>query len=63
VKPQGVYLKAARIAVRSPSGWGRHAPKPANEAITDFGAAKPAIPVIPDARNPNPTPKTFLLFY
>jgi transposase len=52
----GVYLKAAGIAVRPPSGWGRHAPKPANEVITDFGAAKPAIPVIPDARNPNPNP-------
>src|SRR6202166_2273441 len=31
------YLKAAGIAVRPPSGWGRHAPKPANEdeVITD----------------------------
>jgi hypothetical protein len=50
----GAYLKAAGIAVRPPSGWGRCEPKPANEVITDFGAAKPAIPVIPDARNPNP---------
>ena len=52
------YLKAAGIAVRPPSGWGRHAPKPANEVITDFGAAKPAIPVIPDPLdcNPNPNP-------
>ena len=32
------YLKAAGIAVRSPSGWGRRAPKPANEVITDSGA-------------------------
>jgi hypothetical protein len=24
--------------------------------ITDSGAAKPAIPVIPDPRNPNPNP-------
>ena len=48
------YLKAAGIAVRPPSGWGRRAPKPANEVITDSGAAKPAIPVIPDAPNPNP---------
>src|SRR5271165_4608677 len=29
------YLKAAGIAVRPPSGWGRRAPKPANEVITD----------------------------
>ena len=48
------YLKAAGIAVRLPSGWGRCEPKPANEVITDSGAAKPAIPVIPDACNPNP---------
>jgi Transposase and inactivated derivatives len=48
------YLKAAGIAVRPPSGWGRCAPKPANEVITDSGAAKPAIPVIPDPPNPNP---------
>jgi len=48
------YLKAAGIAVRPPSGWGRRAPKPANEVITDPGAAKPAIPVIPDSPNPNP---------
>ena len=45
------YLKAAGIAVRPPSGWGRCKPKPANEVITDSGVAKPAIPVIPDARN------------
>jgi transposase len=48
------YLKAAGIAVRLPSGWGRRAPKPANEVITDSGAAKPAIPVIPDPLDPNP---------
>src|SRR5271166_2558569 len=48
------YLKAAGIAVRPPSGWGRRAPKPANQVITDSGAAKPAIPVIPDSPNPNP---------
>jgi transposase len=52
------YLKAAGIAVRPPSGWGRCEPKPANEVITDFGAAKPAIAVIPDSLdlniNPNP---------
>jgi transposase len=29
------YLKAAGIAVRAPSGWGRREPKPANEVITD----------------------------
>jgi transposase len=55
------YLKAAGIAVRPPSGWGRHEAKPANEVITDFGAAKLAIPVIPDPLdpncNPNPNPK------
>jgi len=52
------YLKAAGIAVRPPSGWGWHAPKPANEVITDFGAAKSAILVIPDPLdcNPNPNP-------
>jgi hypothetical protein len=47
-------LKAAGIAVRPPSGWGRCEPKPANEVITESGAANPAIPVIPDARNINP---------
>ena len=51
------YLKAAGIAVRLPSGWGRCEPKPANEVITDFGAAKPAIAVIPDACNPSPNPE------
>ncbi len=50
------YLKAAGIAVRLPSGWGRCEPKPANEVITDFGAEKPGIPVIPDACNLNPSP-------
>ena len=50
------YLKAAGIAVRPPSGWGRCEPKPANEVITDSGAAKPAIPVIPDPLDPNPNP-------
>src|ERR1019366_8873861 len=50
------YLKAAGIAVRPPSGWGRRAPKPANEVITDSGAAKPAIPVIPAPLAPNPNP-------
>ena len=52
----GAYLKAAGIAVRPPSGWGRCEPKPANEVITDSGAAKPAIPVIPDPLDPNPNP-------
>jgi transposase len=50
------YLKAAGVAVRPPSGWGRRAPKPANQMITDSGAAKPAIAVIPDPVNPNPNP-------
>jgi transposase len=50
------YLKAAGIAVRAPSGWGRREPKPANEVITDFGAAKPAIAVIPDSLHPNINP-------
>jgi len=40
------YLKAAGIAVRPPGGWGRRAPKSANEVITDFGAEKPAIAAI-----------------
>jgi transposase len=48
------YLKAAGIAVRPPSGWGRRAAKPANQVITDSGAAKPAIAVISDSPNPNP---------
>ena len=48
------YLKAAGIAVRPPGGWGRCEPKPANEVITDSGAAKPAIPVLSDPLNPNP---------
>jgi transposase len=52
----GAYLKAAGIAVRPPSGWGRCEPKPANEVITDSGAAKPAIPLIADPPNPNPNP-------
>jgi transposase len=47
------HLKAAGIAVRPPSGWGRQEPKPANEVITDSGAAKSAIPVIPDPLDPN----------
>lgn len=50
----GVYLKVAGIGVRPPSGWGRCEPKPANEVITDCGAEKPAILVVPDAPNPNP---------
>src|SRR2546422_767831 len=49
------YLKAAGIAVRLRGGWGRRAAKPANQVITDFGAAKPAIAVITD---PNCNPKT-----
>jgi hypothetical protein len=49
------YLKAAGIAVRPPGGWGRGAPKPANEVITDFGAGKAAIAVITD---PNCGPRT-----
>ena len=51
------YLKAAGIAVRPPSGWGRHAPKPANEVITDSGASKPAIAVISDPLHPNRNPE------
>jgi transposase len=50
------YLKAAGIAVRPPSGWGRCEPKPANEVITDSDAAKPAISVIPDPLDPNCNP-------
>ena len=44
----GVYLRAAGIAVRSPRGWGREPAKPANEVITDFGAANSAKEVIAD---------------
>jgi hypothetical protein len=46
-------LKAAEIAVRPPSGWGRCEPRPANEVITDFGAAKPALVVLSDPVHPN----------
>jgi hypothetical protein len=46
------YLKAAGIAVRPPSGWGRRAPKPANE-VTDSGPAKPTVTGILNL-NPNP---------
>jgi hypothetical protein len=56
------YLKAAGIAVRPPDAWGRQAPKPANEVITEFGAAKAAIAAITDSNcNPETNPKTFLL--
>jgi hypothetical protein len=44
----GAYLRAAGIAVRSPGGWGRTAPKPANEVITGPTPAKPANEVITD---------------
>ena len=44
--------------MRPPGGWGRRAAKPANEVITDFGAGKPAIPVIPDPKgNPKTNPE------
>ena len=46
----GGYLKAAGIAVRSSRGWGRAPAKPANEVITDFGAANPAKEVSADPR-------------
>ena len=49
------YLKAAGVAVRPPSGWGRRAAKPANEVITDSGAAKPTVTGIP---NPDPDPNS-----
>ena len=42
----GAYLRAAGIPVRSPGGWGRTTPKPANEVITDPTPAKPANEVI-----------------
>lgn len=52
------YLKAAGIAVRPPGGWGRRAAKPANEVITDFGAGKPAIALVPNCNgNPKTNPK------
>jgi len=44
----GAYLRAAGIPVRSPGGWGRKLPKPANEVITDPTPAKPANGVITD---------------
>jgi len=52
------YLKAAGIAVRPPSGWGRRTAKPANEVITDFGTGKPAIAAISDPKcNPKTNPE------
>ncbi len=42
--------------MRPPSGWGRCKAKPANEVITDFGAAKPAISAIADPLDPNVDP-------
>jgi transposase len=52
------YLKAAGIAVRPPGGWGRRAPKAANEVITDFGAEKPAFAAIIDSNcNPKTNPE------
>jgi len=42
------YLRAARIAVRPPGGWGRSSPKPAIQVSTDSGA-KPAIEVSTDS--------------
>jgi hypothetical protein len=50
------YLKAAGIAVRPPSGWGRGAPKPANEVITDSGPEKPTVTGIANP-TPNPNPE------
>ena len=50
----GGYLRAAGIAVRSPRGWGRAPAKPANEVITDFGAANPAKEVIASPMRENP---------
>jgi transposase len=51
------YLKGAGIAVRPPSGWGRRAPKPTNEVITDSGPAKPAVAGHPDPENLSTTGK------
>src|ERR1017187_9647735 len=48
----GAYLKAAGIAVRPPSGWGRRGPITANEVITDFGAAKPGAHRVGDQPRP-----------
>jgi hypothetical protein len=52
------YLKAAGVAVRPPGTWGRRAAsKPAKEAITDFGAGKPASGVSHDPAQQEPTPE------
>ena len=51
------YLKAAGIAVRPPSGWGRCEPKPANEVITDFGAAKASHSGDSRCLQPQPQPR------
>ena len=48
----GAYLKAAGIAVRPPSGWGRCEPKPANEVITDSWCGKTGHSG--DSRSPRP---------
>jgi hypothetical protein len=51
------YLKAAGIAIRPPRGWGRHAPtKPANEVITDFGAASAEQKAVPAERQSGRSP-------
>jgi hypothetical protein len=42
------YLRAAGIAFRPPGKWGRSPAKPANEVITDPGAAKAADPISPE---------------
>jgi transposase len=50
------YLKAAGIAVRPPGGWGRAAPKPANEVTTDFGAGLASEKVAPEEPRPGRSP-------
>jgi len=49
------YLKAAGIAIRPPGGWGRRT-KPANEVITDFGAASAKQKVVPAEPRPGRSP-------
>lgn len=54
----GEYLRGAGIALRRPGGWGRHAPKPAIDPITDSQRedSKPAINLITDSEGGDSKP-------
>jgi len=48
------YLKTAGIYVRPPGGWGRRAPKPANEVTTDSDPGKAVHEVLTNSRFSKP---------